>query len=97
MDYRMYNGETNPIPAGENVVTLIKESLKLQGITVNCPLKFIGFEGPVATEFYLNGHEEPMEIPSSGSFVTPFTGDRYMPVYSLVFAQSFEGKIYYIL
>ena len=94
MDYRMYEG---PVPANKNVVTLIAEDLKTKGITVNTPLKFVGFEGPVATKFKLNNHQESTKIPICGNFCAPFCGDRYMPVYSLVFEQSFDGDIYYII
>lgn len=93
MDYRMYSGEC---PAGENVVSLIKESLKSQRIKVDGPLKFVGFEGAGIT-FKLNGHTEVTKVPSTGYFITPYAGDRFMPVYSLVFEKDFIGDIYYII
>lgn len=94
MDYRMYSGGA---PAGENVVTLIKESLKEQGIKINSPLRFVGFEGSAGMMFHLNDHEEPIAIPSTGKFITPFNGERFMPIYSLVFDGGFSGNIYYIV
>jgi hypothetical protein len=51
MDYRMYSGGAS---AKQNVVPLIKESLKAQGIKVDGPLKMIAFEGDAGTEFKLN-------------------------------------------
>lgn len=95
MDYRMY---TANVGANEEVVSLIKESLKqTDNITSVTPFRFIGFEGDTGTQFYLNGSTNPMEIPSCGYFITPFDGERCMPIYSLKFAQSFTGSIYYIL
>lgn len=94
MDYRMYSGG---VPAGVNAVDLIKESLKKQGIRTSTPLKFVGFEGPVGTVFYLNNHKEVTKIPNAGKFITPFDGERYMPIYRLEFLSSFSGDIYYIV
>ncbi len=51
MDYRMYSGGA---PAGKNVIPLIKESLKAQGIKVDGPLKMVAFEGSSGTKFKLN-------------------------------------------
>lgn len=93
MDYRMYSGGA---PAGKNVVALIKESLKQQRIKVDGPLKFVGFEG-AGTTFKLNGHAEVITTPSSGYFITPYAGDRFMPIYNLEFEQDFSGPIYYII
>lgn len=93
MDYRMYSGG---IPAGKNAVEIIKKSLKEQGINVKTPLKFIGFEGSAGTTFYLNSHKEVTKIPQTGKFVTPFDGDKYMPIYRLEFVSAFSGDIYYI-
>lgn len=93
MDYRMYSGT---VPAGKNVVTLIKDSLKEQGIMINTPLKFIGFEC-ANTTFKLNGHKESIAAPSNGYFITPYAGDRFMPIYNLVFDEDFYGTIYYII
>ena len=95
MDYRMYSGGAT---ANENVIPLIKESIQQSdGIKTHTPFRFIGFEGDVGTEFYLNGSNDLMKIPSSGYFVTPFDGERYMPIYSLVFESDFNGDIYYIV
>lgn len=95
MDYRMYSGGAE---AGENVVTLIKDSLfKEGGIRIKTPLKFVGFEGTAGTSFRLNNHAEKMVIPSTGSFITPFSGQYYCHVFSLIFDEAFTGNIYYII
>ena len=94
MDYRMYTG---PIPANKNVVPLIKDSLKNQGIKVDGPLKMVAFEGPVGTKFKLNTHEEYIAIPETGHFYTPYGSNRYMPIYNLIFQNNFSGNIYYII
>lgn len=94
MDYRMYSGGAD---AGKDVVALIKESLKEQNIKLNTPLKMVAFEGSAGTKFYLNGHAEVTEIPSTGQFVTPYNGAFHMPIYKLTFEESFSGNIYYIL
>lgn len=57
----------------------------------------IAFEGEAGTKFKLNNHKEAMEIPSSGKFYTPYGGERFMPIYSLVFETAFSGNIYYII
>lgn len=95
MDYRMYSGGAS---ANENVVSLIKESAyNDDGLKFHTPLKFVGFTGDVGTVFYLNGSNSPMKIPSTGYFITPFDGERYMGIYSLVFENDFTGDIYYII
>lgn len=94
MDYRMYSG---CIKKDENVVTKILKDLKDQGIQCGNFLKFVGFEGEKGTKFHLNSHRESTEIPSNGKFITPYAGDRYMSIYSLVFEQDFKGHIYYII
>lgn len=94
MDYRMYSGGA---PAGKNVVPLIKESLKAQGIKVDGPLKMVAFEGTSGTKFKLNQHAEYTAIPSTGKFFTPYAGDRFMPIYNLAFENAFSGNIYYII
>lgn len=94
MDYRMYSGGA---PAGENVVPLIINSLKQQGIKQNGPLKMVAFEGEAGTTFKLNSHEETTVIPKTGQFYTPYTGDKFMPIYSLIFPSGFNGNIYYII
>lgn len=98
MDYKMFK-PTNGIPANKNVVALIKESLKKDGIKVGAPLRFIGFEAAPGTQFYLNGTTESdkMEVPSGGSFITPFDGERGANVHTLIFPNSFSGAIYYII
>lgn len=94
MDYRMFS---EGCPAGKDVVTLIRKSLKEQGITLTTPLRFVGFEGAPGTTFTLNNHKEKTKIPSSGAFITPFNGDKGMNIYKLVFDSSFSGDIYYIV
>lgn len=94
MDYRMYSGGAS---ANQNVVPLIKESLKAQGIKVDGPLKMVAFEGDAGTKFKLNQHEESTVIPSTGQFTTPYSGDRFMPIYYLAFEKAFSGNIYYII
>lgn len=98
MDYKMFK-PTSSIPAGKNVVSLIKESLKQDGITLNAPLRFVGFEAAPGIQFYLNGTKEAnlMEVPSSGNFITPFDGERGVSVHYLAFKNSFSGSIYYIM
>lgn len=95
MDYRMFS---DGVVAGQDAVALIRESLKAQNIKMsNIPLKMVAFEGAEGTKFYLNGHAEPMEIPSTGQFVTPYGGAFYMPIYKLTFEKAFTGNIYYII
>lgn len=95
MDYRMYSGGAE---AGENVVTLIRNELyKDSGLKIKAPLKFVGFEGTAGTEFTLNNQAQKMAIPSTGHFVTPYNGQQYCQVYSLVFDSAFSGNIYYIV
>ena len=43
MDYRMYK-PTVAIPAGTNVIDLIKQELTTKGIITHASLRFIGFE-----------------------------------------------------
>lgn len=94
--YRMYSAN---VQADENVIDLIKkqleetEKLKLPKFKV----KFVGFEGEAGTEFYLNNQIQAFQIPECGKFITPFDGDRYMQIFSLKFAENFNGNIYYIV
>lgn len=96
MDYRMHKGGAK---AGENVVQLIEKHLNEQGQvkTGKLVLDFIGFEGAPGTKFTLNNQKDKMEIPSCGNFVTPYQGDKYMRITSLVFDADFNGNIYYII
>lgn len=95
MDYRMYAGT---VPANENVVNIIKNELyEKDKLMIKTPLKFIGFEGEAGTSFVLNNQKEKMRIPSTGSFITPYNGSNYCPVYSLTFDNEFSGNIYYII
>lgn len=94
MDYRMYSKGAK---AGENVVELIWKDLGEQNIKGSKALKFVGFEGKKDTAFRINGHKEETKIPSNGKFITPYSGDYYMSIYSLVFTDEFEGDIYYII
>ena len=94
MDYRMYSkGAT----AGRNVVPEIIKSLNNSGDTVRGPLKMVAFEGEPGLSFRLNNHPEEITIPSSGNFYTPYNGERFMPIYSLIFTENFNGDIYYII
>lgn len=97
MDYKMFK-PSGGIPANKNVVTLIRESLKKDGIRIDAPLRFIGFEAPSGTQFYLNGttDSDKMEVPSIGNFITPFDGERGANVHTLIFPSGFSGAIYYI-
>ena len=90
----MYSGS---IPADTNVVDLIQKDLKDEGLNVKNPLRWIGFEGPAGTTFILNNQKKTMSIPQCGSFVTPFDGETFMPIYSLKFTSSFSNNIYYII
>lgn len=94
MDYRMYSGGA---PANENVIPIIIKELNDNGMKVSGPLKFIAFEGSAGTTFYLNNHKELTKIPSTGKFITPYTGERFMPIYSLKFPDGFVRNIYYII
>lgn len=95
MDYRMWKCTAN---AGENCVPLIKASMKTNdGINSNTPLQFVAFEAASGTKFYLNDSKEPMEVPSTGKFITPFDGQRGMKIWSLKFKNRFSGNIYYIV
>lgn len=95
MEYRMWKCTAG---ANENVVPLIKASIKANdGFNIGSSLRFVGFEGDEGTEFYLNDSNEAMEIPSTGSFITPFNGERGMNIWSLKFKTAFTGNIYYIV
>lgn len=94
MDYRMYSGGAT---AGKNVVQDIIKSINNNGEHQHGPLKMVAFEGAAGTSFWLNDHSEPTEIPSTGKFYTPYAGDRFMPIYRLIFDQNFSGNIYYII
>ena len=96
MDYRMYN---LGVPAGENAVELIFKHLKEQGqIKVNkLVLDFVGFEGEAGTNFTLNKQGDKIAIPSNGYFISPYTGNEYCKITSLVFEKDFSGNIYYII
>ena len=85
--------------AGENVVELIAQHLREQGQvkTGKLILDFVGFEGAAGTTFTLNNQEDKMRIPSSGHFITPYDGEKYMKISSLVFDSAFDGDIYYII
>ena len=96
MDYKMYK---ESVPAGQNVIPLIKESLRQDGIKIGGSLRFVGFEASPGVEFYLNGTTESdlIEVPSCGNFITPFDGERGTNVHYLAFKNSFNGAIYYII
>lgn len=96
MDYRMMTVNAS---AGENVVTLIKEELeeKEHFRLPNFSLYFVGFETTSGTEFYLNNQKTPMQVPLSGSFVTPYSDLKHLVITSLVFPEGFQGNIYYII
>ena len=95
MDYRMWKGTVN---ANENVVPIIiQDAVQSDGLRHSDRIYFVGFNGDPGTEFYLNNSKSPMEIPDSGYFITPYFGERFMPVFSLSFAENFDGKIYYII
>lgn len=94
MDYRMYTGG---ISAGKNAVSEIIKSLNENGEHQRGPLKMVAFEGPAGTSFVLNDHAEKIKIPTTGKFYTPYTGERFMPIWSLIFDTNFSGNIYYII
>ena len=94
MDYRMWKCTAS---ANENCVPLIKESMKADNININTPLKLVAFEAASGTKFYLNDSKEPMEVPSTGKFVTPYNGVQGMNIWSLKFKNRFSGNIYYIV
>lgn len=94
MDYRMYS---KGIPAGKNAVSEIIKSINENGEHQRGPLKMVAFEGEAGLSFKLNNHAESMEISSTGKFYTPYTGDKFMPIWSLVFDSDFSGNIYYII
>lgn len=98
MDYKMFKPDGG-IDANTNVVSLIKESLGKDGLTLGSSLRFIGFEAEPGTEFYLNGTKDSnkMEVPSTGKFITPFDGQRGCNIYYLAFEESFDSPIYYII
>lgn len=93
MDYRMHIGGA---VAGENVVDTIKKELEREGLKITKPLRWVGFEGEAGTKFTLNDQITEIAIPQCGSFVTPYDGEEYMPIYSLKFSSGFSGDIYYI-
>lgn len=97
MDYKMFK-PAGGIPANKNVVSLIRESLKKDGINIGAPLRFVGFEATAGTQFYLNGttDSDKMEVPSCGNFITPFDGERGANIHHLSFVNNFSGAIYYI-
>ena len=60
-------------------------------------LDFVGFEGAAGTKFTINKHKDKMAIPACGHFITPYDGDKYVKITSLVFDQAFTGDIYFII
>lgn len=68
----------------ENIVPLVFKEFA-GGVPTGAynKLKFIGFEGPAGTTFKLNG--TPNKIPTTGKFITPYEGDRYLTINSLTF------------
>lgn len=96
MDYRMISIVAAP---DENVIKLIhKELTEQKQIKVDkLVLKFIGFEAESGTEFYLNKQTTPIKVPSTGNFITPYNGERYMDIYNLSFPEGFSGDLYYIV
>lgn len=95
MDYRMMSILANP---DENVVKIISDKLKEQGYRhSDLTLQFVGFEAAAGTAFYLNDQKDVMRVPTSGRFISPFNGERYMKIKNLTFPAGFVGDIYYII
>ena len=95
MNYRMFTASAG---ATDDVVQLIKKDLESKGEKFpQFALKFIGFEAPAGTRLILNNNDEGIAVPSNGKFVTPFNGDKYMFIRSLVFPAGFSGNLYYII
>lgn len=95
MNYRMF---TVAATGDDDVVQLIKKELESKGEKFpQFSLKFIGFEAPAGTQIILNNNDEGMVVPSSGKFITPFNGERYMYIRSLKFPSGFSGNLYYII
>lgn len=96
MEYRM---STINVGANENAVEAIYEQLKEnEGYHAHkLSLAFIAFEATAGTQFYLNNQKSPIEVPSSGSFVTPMVDRFGMQITSLKFPNGFNGNIFYIV
>lgn len=95
MDYRMINISATK---EDNVVDLISKKLNEQGWkNSNLKLHFVGFEAPAGTKFYLNNQKDPIKVPRSGNFISPYDGERYMNIFNLKFESGFTGDIYYII
>lgn len=92
--YRMFSGT---VKAGENAIEKIRKSLEEAGEKRSAlKLDWIGFEAEPGTEIYLNNHKDAIKVPSCGNFITPYNGQNYMSLTSLVFKNGFTGDIYYI-
>lgn len=85
------------VAAGEDAVKKIYEQLHRQTGYYNTRfvLKFIGFEADQGVSFKINN--VPNQVPSTKYFITPYGGNYYMPIYSLIFDSDFSGDIYYII
>ena len=95
MAYRMFSSGAS---AGDNVVELIKKELEENGSRLpNLNLDFVGFQAEPGTKFFLNDMNNEMKVPETGYFITPYNGEYYLRIKSLVFVEDFEGSIYYII
>ncbi len=91
------NYRTFTISAGadENVVDKIYEILQKEGY--NNPkfrLQFVGFEAPQGTALKINGN--PLKVPSTEYFISPYGEERHMAILKLTFDGGFDGDIYCI-
>lgn len=72
------------VKAGENVVDNIYKQLQQEGFHYpHFKLYFIGFEAYGGMKFTLNGN--PMKVPKSGMFVTPYDDNGCLSIESVIF------------
>lgn len=83
--------------ANEDIVPLIFTELKNDGEKHNEKLlDYIGFEAPAGTQFKINDNQ--IEVPTSGHFVTPYDGNRYLRIRQFSFNSGCNAQnIYYII
>lgn len=92
-NYRVFNLSCE---AGENLVTKIYNVLKNEGYRMpNFRLQFIGFEIVPLMQFKLN--DKLMVVPSSGQFISPYDGNEYLPIKSVVFDEDVYNIDFYCI
>lgn len=92
-----YRTVTISAGANENIIPLIYEQLKENGYnTPTFTLDFIGFEAAEGTSFKINGN--PLKVPSTEKFITPYGGDgNKIIIRSVTFDSSISNMNFWII